>query len=91
MAALRQQIFNVAKAQGEPQIEPDCLLDDFGREPVAFVADFPHRLGYLTEGEAASSNRRDNALFSALSEPFPNYGFATRSNAYNLGPFKGRS
>src|ERR1700741_24369 len=60
-AAFRQQIFDVAKAQGEPQIEPDCPPDDFSREPVAFVANFPHPLGYLTEGEAASSNRCDNA------------------------------
>ena len=31
-AAFRQQIFDIAKAQGEPQIEPDRLLDDFSRE-----------------------------------------------------------
>jgi hypothetical protein len=28
--------------QGESQIEPDRLLDDFGRNPVPFVADFLH-------------------------------------------------
>ena len=39
-AALRQQIFDVAKAQGEPEIEPDRLLDDLRREPVPIVAVF---------------------------------------------------
>jgi hypothetical protein len=61
----------VAKAQGEPQIEPDCPLDDFSREPVAFVANFPHPLGYLTEGEAASSNRCDNAKKSRFRSRHP--------------------
>jgi hypothetical protein len=47
-AALRQQIFDVAKAQGEPEIEPDRMLDDLKREPVPIVADFLHSLGYRT-------------------------------------------
>jgi hypothetical protein len=33
-AAFRQQILDVAEAQGEPDIKPDRLLDDFGREPA---------------------------------------------------------
>jgi hypothetical protein len=33
-AAFRRQILDVAEAQGEPDIKPDRLLDDFGREPV---------------------------------------------------------
>ena len=41
-AALRQQILDVAEAQREPEIEPDRLLDDLGRKPVAGVADFGH-------------------------------------------------
>src|SRR5262245_24186631 len=45
--AFRQQILSVAKAQSEPEIEPDRLLDDFGGEPVPFVADFIHALGLL--------------------------------------------
>ena len=36
----RQQIFDVAKAQGKPDVKPDRLLDDFQREPVPLVADF---------------------------------------------------
>jgi hypothetical protein len=35
--AFCQQIFDVAEAQGKPDVKPDRLLDDFGREPV------PHR------------------------------------------------
>jgi hypothetical protein len=46
-AAFCQQIFDVTKAQGKPQIEPDRLLDDFGGEPLPFVADFIHALGLL--------------------------------------------
>src|ERR1700738_2862736 len=41
-AAFRQQIFDVARAQREPNIEPDRLLDDFGREPVPLEAYFLH-------------------------------------------------
>jgi hypothetical protein len=42
-AAFRQQLFDVAKAQCEPEIESDRLLDDFGREAVAAIADLGHR------------------------------------------------
>ena len=40
--ALREQIFDVAQAQREPELEPNRLLNDLGREPVAGVADFPN-------------------------------------------------
>jgi len=36
---LSKQILDVAEAQGEPDIKPDRLLDDFGREAVAAIAD----------------------------------------------------
>jgi len=39
---LSQQILDVTEAQGEPDIKPDRLLDDFGREAVAAIADFGH-------------------------------------------------
>jgi hypothetical protein len=38
--AFRQQIFDVAEAQCEPNIEPDHVLDDFGRKAIAAIADF---------------------------------------------------
>ena len=40
--ALREQIFDVAQTQREPEIEPNRLLNDLGREPIAGVADFRH-------------------------------------------------
>src|SRR5208283_4454603 len=41
-SAFRWQILDVAEAQGEPNIKPDRLLDDFGREAVAAIADLGH-------------------------------------------------
>jgi hypothetical protein len=40
--ALSQQIFDVPEAQGEPEIEPDCLLDDLQRKPVTALANLSH-------------------------------------------------
>ncbi len=37
--ALSQQILDLTEAQGEPDIKPDRLLNDFGREAVAAIAD----------------------------------------------------
>ena len=62
-AAFRQQILDVAEAQGKPDVKPNRLLDDFGREPVPLVAYFLHPLGYLTASDAASPNCRDNSLY----------------------------
>jgi hypothetical protein len=61
-ATFRQQIFDVAKAQGEPEIQPDRLLDDLRWEAVPVVADFLHSLGYRTARGTASPNRRDSAV-----------------------------
>jgi hypothetical protein len=44
-AAFREQILDVAEAQCEPEIEPDRLMNDLGRETVSVVADFLHHLG----------------------------------------------
>ena len=41
-SAFRQQILDVAEAQGEPDIKPDRLLDNLGRETVAAKADLGH-------------------------------------------------
>jgi hypothetical protein len=40
--AFRQQIFDVAEAQREPEIEPDRVLDDFGRKAIAAIAKLGH-------------------------------------------------
>ena len=45
-AALRQQIFDVAKTQGESEIEPDRVLNDLRREPLLAVTDFLQHQGF---------------------------------------------
>src|ERR1700730_10810620 len=39
---LSKQILNIPEAQGEPDIKPDRLLDNLGREAVAAIADLGH-------------------------------------------------
>ena len=41
-SALREQILDVTKAEREPEIEPDCLVNDLRREPISGVANFRH-------------------------------------------------
>ena len=36
-AALGEQILNVAEAEVETKVQPDCVRDDLGRETVASV------------------------------------------------------
>jgi hypothetical protein len=56
--ALSEQILDVAEAEREPQIEPNCLIYDLRREPISSITDFPRapRLPRL---------RRSNKLASA--------------------------
>lgn len=58
--ALGQQVFPVAVAQREPEIKPDCLLDDRGRELVAGVGDRRHP-SRLSTRPADRHRSRDNA------------------------------
>jgi hypothetical protein len=60
-AALREQILDVTKAEREPEIEPNRLMYDLGREPISGVADFPHSLGYSAYLHPTSCRRRDKA------------------------------
>src|ERR1700722_18361976 len=60
-SAFREQIFDVTQAEGKPEVEPYCLVNDLGRETIPAVADFLHPLGYSTTGRAATTTRRDNA------------------------------
>src|SRR5208337_394908 len=55
-SALGEQILDVTKAKGEPEIEPDRLVNDLRREPISGVADFRHAL------RLPSRRRRDNAV-----------------------------
>src|SRR4030088_1350854 len=54
-AAFCQQIFDVAQAQGEPEVEPNCLLNDRWWESVAAVADSLHPIGYRAARRIATS------------------------------------
>jgi hypothetical protein len=38
-AAVREEVFDVAEAQGEAVVEPDGVADDRGRKSVAVIAD----------------------------------------------------
>src|SRR5271170_2541619 len=58
---LGEQILNVTKAECEPEIEPNRLMYDLGREPISGVADFPHTLGYCAYIQPTSCRRRDKA------------------------------
>src|SRR5271165_1610763 len=60
-SAFRQQIFDVAQAEGEPKIEPYSLVNDLRRETISAIADFLHPLGYSATGRTASPTRRDKA------------------------------
>src|SRR5208283_4283481 len=60
-SAFRQQIFDVAQAEGEPEVEPYRLVNDLRRETISVVADFLHPLGYSATGQTASPTPRDNA------------------------------
>src|SRR5208283_3050548 len=44
-SALRQQILDVTQAEGEPEVEPYCLVNDLGREAISGVADLVHPRG----------------------------------------------
>ena len=59
-SAFRQQIFDVAQAEGEPEVEPNCLVDDHGRETIPAVADFLRAPGY--RASSGKATRRDNAV-----------------------------
>src|SRR5271156_284766 len=60
-SAFRQQIFDVAQAEGEPEVEPYRLVNDLRRETISAVADFLHPLGYSATGRTASPTPLDNA------------------------------
>ncbi len=40
-ATFSQQIFNISMAETKSVVEPDCVTDDVGREPVPFVNIYP--------------------------------------------------
>ena len=40
--AFSQQVLDIAEAEGEPGIQPDGLLNDYGWEAISGVADLGH-------------------------------------------------
>src|SRR5271157_2279567 len=62
-SALRQQILDVTQAEGEPEVEPYCLVNDLGRETIAGVADLVHPRG-------ATRPPRTPQAQSAVTMPF---------------------
>src|SRR3984893_11393995 len=65
---LGQQILDVAKAQGEPDIKPDRPLDDFGREAVAAIVDLGHHRWLrmkVTDGKPAGDVTMPSCLLGA--------------------------
>src|SRR5271157_1162473 len=67
-SAFRQQILDVTQAESEPEVEPNCFLNDLGRETIPTVADFLHAPEYRANSGTASQTRRDNAQ---LTHPTP--------------------
>ena len=59
-SALGEQVFDVAEAEREPEVQPNRLVNDLRRE-VACVADFLHPLGYRAAQAPASGRCSDNA------------------------------
>ncbi len=56
-SAFRQQILDVEKAQCEPEIKLDRLMDDLGREPTTLAAESRHSIGYRAAERTASLRR----------------------------------
>jgi hypothetical protein len=42
--AFSQEIFDIPEAEIEPEVEPDCVGNDIGRESVAIVCNLPEIL-----------------------------------------------
>src|SRR5271163_4913428 len=62
-SALREQILDITEAEGEPEIEPDRLVNDLRWEAISGVADFRHAL------RLPSRRRRDNAALHKQHPP----------------------
>src|ERR1700676_3231971 len=59
-AALGQEILNVAVAQCEPEVQPNCVLDNWRREAMSAVGELIHA-GSLPHGLAPRTHFRDIA------------------------------
>jgi Tripartite tricarboxylate transporter family receptor len=66
--ALSQQVLDIAKAEAEPGIEPDGLLNDHGGKAVSSVADLGHN-GRLPPGITADKPNNVTMPWTALFLP----------------------
>jgi hypothetical protein len=62
-----KQVLDVTETRCEPEIEPDCLLDDLWRKAIVAITDFLHSPGQLTASGAASQT----SLWQCFSEGCP--------------------
>ena len=60
--AFRQQIFHIAEAQREAEIEPNCPLNKFRWEAVTGLADFAHPLANEWLQWSQARYQSDNAI-----------------------------
>src|SRR5208283_167031 len=84
-SAFRQQIFDVAQAEGEPEVEPYRLVNVLRRETISVVADFLHPLGYSATGQTASPTPRDNVGASADAELGGDHAGRDERPAHDIG------
>ncbi len=56
-----QQLLDIAVGQGEPEIKPDRVLDDLGREAMAAVAERSHTKHPTRSAAGSRPSFRDNA------------------------------
>jgi hypothetical protein len=61
-AALGQEILNVAVAQCESEMRPDCVLDNRRREAVPAIGELIHGGSLSLPGDPFELRFRDNAL-----------------------------
>src|SRR5208337_3106954 len=76
---LHSQILDVAEAQGEPDIKPDRLLDNLGREAVAAIDDLGHHRWLRLK--ARNGKPADNVTRSPSAQPARRFLSRSHSNS----------
>jgi hypothetical protein len=61
-AALGEQVLDIAETQRKAEIQPDRKLDDFGRKPMAAIAELFHSFRLSSVIERTSLFLCDNAV-----------------------------
>src|ERR1700722_21039486 len=66
-SALREQVLDITKAEGEPEIEPDRLVNDLRWEPISGIADFRHVLRLPSRRRLDNAGASHRGALSAIS------------------------